>query len=281
MFSNLKTQIWECSFFHLWVENHICIYLHMFLFPKEFHFFAIPGIPPLRGSCSPHHLLLLLVGYGLYLDIKIRKRCKTIYCSHCGGQQTCFIIIITHSQYKAKTTGEKNQNYISKNTLDWRYAQEQGTGIVRFLTKKKNKNLYLVSKEICSSRTMKSTKNSKKMSLVSYMKVNGKMLSMWEKKKDHCIHTQLKRNLWIRENAVELIEVKTMKWIKWETERWMKIWSNYDTINIPDLIFLTQWELILSVLIHFHDIYSSLLFFLLHFWCTLKDVVKIFFLYSS
>lgn len=54
----------------------------MFLFPKEFHFFAIPGIPPLRGSCSPHHLLLLLVGYGLYLDIKIRKRCKTIYCSH-------------------------------------------------------------------------------------------------------------------------------------------------------------------------------------------------------
>lgn len=40
------------------------------------------------------------------------------------------------------------------------------------------KNLYLVSKEICSSRTMKSTKNSKKISLVSYMKVNGKMLSM-------------------------------------------------------------------------------------------------------
>lgn len=58
----------------------------MFLFPKEFHFFAIPGIPPLRGSCSPHHLLLLLVGYGLYLDIKIRKRCKTIYCSHCELQ---------------------------------------------------------------------------------------------------------------------------------------------------------------------------------------------------
>lgn len=141
MFSNLKTQIWECFFFHLWVENHICIYLHMFLFPKEFHFFAIPGIPPLRGSCSPHHLLLLLVGYGLYLDIKIRKRCKTIYCSHCGGQQTCFIIIITHSQYKAKTTGEKKQNYISKNTLDWRYAQEQGTGIVRFLTKKKKQKL--------------------------------------------------------------------------------------------------------------------------------------------
>lgn len=49
------------------------IYLHMFQSPIGFHFSPTSGSPPLRGSCSPHQELLLLVGHGLYLNNRSKK----------------------------------------------------------------------------------------------------------------------------------------------------------------------------------------------------------------